>query len=120
MENEIGEKEIEEFLDLLEKRHQQELANEKIKERNKNKNNRVKVHCQCNYCAYEKEGLCNLEEIVVGTGGVCQNCVMINVSSDDIEKAKEEFLSRKEKRPNSLKELLELLKQIKEEIDVFG
>ena len=108
-------KEFGESMDLLERKVKQDIEIEKLKEKNKNKNNNVKVNCQCYYCGYENDGVCGLDEIVMNAGGICQNCVMVNLPSEDVKKAKEEFLGRKEKRPEFLKGFLSLIKYLKEE-----
>ena len=95
-------KEFGEAMDLLKRKVKQDIEIEKLKEKNKNKNNNVKVNCQCFYCGYEKDGVCGLEEIVVNAGGICQNCTMVNVSEDEIKKAKEEFLRKRKKFFNEL------------------
>ena len=40
---------------------------------------------------------------------------MVNLPSEDVKKAKEEFLGRKEKRPEFFKGLLSLIKYLNEE-----
>lgn len=105
-------KEFGEAMDLLERKIKQDIEIEKLKEKNKGKVNNVKVNCQCYYCGYEKDGVCGLDEIVINAGGVCQNCIMVNVSEEEIKKAKEEFLR---KRKKFLKELSLIFEEMQNE-----
>ena len=58
------------------------------------------MKCENVYCIYEKDGECLLDEITISSGGMCNECILISVPFNALEKLKqiqrEEFVKMDE------------------------
>ena len=43
------------------------------------------MNCDFNYCIYNKEYACILDEIQIDTSGICALCEVVNIPKEDIE-----------------------------------
>ena len=49
----------------------------------------IKMMCENCFCIYWDKGECTLEKIMLDAQGSCQDCVFIDLSDNDLEKARE-------------------------------
>lgn len=52
------------------------------------------MKCYKEFCVYEKNGVCLLDEIEVDETGMCSCCICIDISKDLLSERKEEILLR--------------------------
>ena len=55
------------------------------------------MKCEFNYCIYNKELVCILDEIQIDSLGSCEACEMVNISKEILEKHKKRRLNEIEK-----------------------
>ncbi len=50
------------------------------------------MKCEFNYCIYYSDGICTLEEIQINSLGICDECIIVSVGKDYLEKARQNQL----------------------------
>ena len=50
------------------------------------------MKCEFNYCVYNREQICILNEIKINSFGICEPCEMIDIPNNIIEKHKNKRL----------------------------
>lgn len=51
------------------------------------------VSCENEFCIYQKQGSCLLENIQLDIQGNCTDCIYITVEKDTLDNLKEKFLN---------------------------
>ena len=47
------------------------------------------MQCENNYCAYWENGECILKNISINVMGMCEECVLVTIDEEKLEKARE-------------------------------
>lgn len=50
------------------------------------------MHCEENYCIYNKDETCTLNEIYINLGGMCDDCLLVNIDHKQLEELKQAHL----------------------------
>ena len=50
------------------------------------------MNCEFEYCIYNKDSLCILEEIGIDDLGMCGNCIMVSIIDEDLQRLKSDHL----------------------------
>ena len=54
------------------------------------------MECLNEFCIYQKDDKCILDEIEIGTSGICQSCIYPNIPPEILEQEKEKLRKRYE------------------------
>ena len=49
------------------------------------------MKCEFTYCVHNENGFCLLEEIAVNAWGMCEECILVDISEADLRAGKEEY-----------------------------
>ena len=48
----------------------------------------MEVRCENDYCIYQKDNLCTLDKLNIEFGGVCADCILVNIPDDKLKQLK--------------------------------
>jgi len=61
------------------------------------------MKCDLEYCIYNRDYACILEGTQLNSLGMCDECIIVSIPSDDLNEMKAKHLSELEKRYSSSK-----------------
>jgi len=50
------------------------------------------MRCHFNYCLYNGDSYCLLDEITVNTAGQCEECILVSFGEEELKKCKKKQL----------------------------
>ena len=56
------------------------------------------VTCNCDFCIYQNDGLCTLDNIEIGGDGACDTCLFFDIDDTEKNRLKESTLQKLEDR----------------------
>jgi len=56
------------------------------------------MNCEFDYCVYNQDSICLLNEIQINSLGMCEDCILVTIADEDLKRAKEKQLKDMESR----------------------
>ena len=48
------------------------------------------MRCENTFCIYNKKYVCTIEDVTIDSAGTCQDCILVNIPINIVEKFKKE------------------------------
>lgn len=52
------------------------------------------ILCENEFCIYQENGKCILDVIELDISGMCQSCIYVNISQEELNKKKKELIKQ--------------------------